>query len=192
VDRALADPVDPRQLAVLGATAVLSATSFGACADGRPPRTDRPPAALPVTRTTAASVVGGLATYGVDVGPGVLIDVAGDGRDRFLRARRNGVADFGGTGRNNSTLMVLRPAATRAAGRVVINAPRWDPELGDGYCVAQSSGPALLVQPCRPGAPNQIWHVVPVGDSGQFRLDGRYGAVRVDGRTGLQTVPFTG
>ena len=39
---------------------------------------------------------------------------------------------------------------------------------------------------CRSGDPAQIWHVVPVGDSGQFRLDGRYGTVR-----GLQTIPFT-
>ena len=164
----------------------MAAASFGTRADSGTPQIDRPPAGTPATTESA---VAGLAKYGVDVGVGVLIDVAGDGRDRFLEARPDGVADFGGTRRDGATLMVLHPAATRAAGRVVINAPRWNPELGAGYCVAQTAGPALLVQPCRPGAPNQVWHVVPVGDSGQFRLDGRYGAVRVDGRTGMQTIP---
>lgn len=134
------------------------------------------------------SDLSGLAQYGVDVGTGVLIDIAGDGRERFLQARADGIADFGGTGRSDATLMVLRPAATRATDRVVINAPRWNPELGGGYCVAQATVPALVVVPCRPGDPVQIWHVVPAGDSGQFRLDGRRGT----GHQGLQTVPFTG
>lgn len=197
-DPALAGLVDRRQLTVrsvaLGATAVLAATS---CTD-RKPAAAVLPSAVPVSSAVAGptSNLAGLAPYGVDIGTGVLIDVAGDGRDRFLRARRNGVVDFGGTGRQDPTLMVLRPAATRTADRVVINAPRWNPDLGGGYCVEQAAVLALSVRLCRPGDPDQIWHVVPVGDSGQFRLDGRYGAVHVDvdqvALDGLQTVPFSG
>ena len=191
---------------VLGATAVLATA---ACTDGRPPTagpptagpptagpptasppTVGPPAAVDVSSAVAGptSDLAGLVPFGIDIGTGVLIDIAGDGRDRFLRVGRDGVADFGGTSRQDSTLMVLHPAATTAAGRVVITAPRWNPDLGGGYCVGQAAALALSVRPCRPGDPNQIWHVVLVGNDGQFRLVGRYGNVT---RDGLQTVPFS-
>lgn len=190
VDAALAGLVDRRQLpvrsVVLGLTAALAAAS---CTDGKSP-TAPAPAAVPESGAPAGptSDLAGLMPFGVDIGTGVLIDIAGDGRDRFLRVRRDGVADFGGTSRQDATLMVLHPAATTAAGRVVITAPRWNPDLGGGYCVGQAAALALSVRLCRPGDPNQIWHVLLVGNDGQFRLVGRYGNVT---RDGLQTVPFS-
>jgi hypothetical protein len=36
----------------------------------------------------------------------------------------------------------------------------------------------------------QTWRIVPAGDSGQFNLQGPYGDLTVDGRTGLQTLRF--
>ena len=102
--------------------------------------------------------------------------------------------------------MMSLKAATVAANteatrnRVIIQPPFWNEDAeGPGYCVADTPGAPLNLEPCDAGRTAQVWTVVPAGDSGQFELNGRYGIVRVNdgtittgqtGRTGLQTIPF--
>jgi len=169
----------------------------------------RPPAEATATTkapTKAPSAGSGtsdlseLKRIGIDVGQGVVIDVADDGVDRFLQVGKNGVVDFTGTVHTDSTMMSLKAAPVSARNRVVIAPPFWNEGAGAGSCVADTSGAALKLETCRPGDVAQIWQVVPAGDSGQFELKGAFGVVSVDngklttggGRTGLQTLDFTG
>ncbi|GAA2554650.1 hypothetical protein GCM10010435_26450 [Winogradskya consettensis] len=147
----------------------------------------------------ATSDLSQLERLGIDVGEGVLIDVADDGEDRYLQVGRNGV-DFTGTSRTDSTMMALKAAPVSAKNRVLIKPPFFNEDLGKGSCVADTKGAALALETCQAGRAAQIWTVVPGGDSGQFELKGAYGIVTVDngrittggsGRTGLQTIPFS-
>jgi hypothetical protein len=190
-----------------GAAAKPGATTAGA---GAKP-TASTAAAKPAATTTAAkpkpvatkkktptSDLSQLVRLGIDINEGVLIDVADDGVDRWLQIGKKGV-DFTGTTKTDSTMMSLKAAPVTARNRVLIKPPFWNEDLGDGYCVADTKGAPLKLEVCRTGRTQQIWTVVPAGDSGQFELKGRYGILRVDagklttggtGRTGLQTIPF--
>ncbi|BCJ65752.1 hypothetical protein [Polymorphospora rubra] len=160
-------------------------------------------AAAPAGTTTRAKVtsdLSGLGITGIKAGRSVLIDVAGDGVDRFLEVGQGGV-DFTGTGRTDSTMMSLHPAAVSAENRVVIRPPFWNEEVGGRYCVADTAGAALALETCEDGKSSQVWRVVPAGDSGLFELHGAYGIIGVrdgritvsgDGHTGLQVVPYAG
>ncbi|WP_436531479.1 hypothetical protein [Actinoplanes sp. HUAS TT8] len=164
----------------------------------------RRPTTTPATTTTGSkpgtvSDVSALKAVGIDIDTSVILDVADDGVDRFLQVGRGGVVDFTGTTRTDSTMMALRAAEVKAAGRVVIKPPFWNEDLGAGSCVADTSGAALKLETCRPGKASQTWQVIPAGDSGQFELKGAYGILSIDngklttgsgGRTGLQTLDF--
>ncbi|MEV4705997.1 hypothetical protein [Actinoplanes sp. NPDC049316] len=143
--------------------------------------------------STVSSDVTQLEEIGIDLNVAVLIDVPDDGVDRFLEVGRDGVVDFTGTAKADSTKMALRPAPTAGRNEVWIAPPVWN------ECVTATSRATLRLEPCRLGDESQTWRVVPAGDSGQFELEGRYGILRVDnglltagetGRTGLQTIPF--
>ncbi|GLY02407.1 hypothetical protein [Actinoplanes sp. NBRC 101535] len=140
-----------------------------------------------------------LKKLGITINAGVLIDVADDGKDRFLAVGKNGKVDFTGTGRTDTTMMSLQAAPVAAENRVVIKPPFWNEDLGAGYCVADTKGAPLKLETCETGKATQIFTVVPAGDSGQFELRGKYGILRVDdgklttsgkGRTGLQTIKY--
>ncbi|MFI5932211.1 hypothetical protein [Actinoplanes sp. NPDC051494] len=140
-----------------------------------------------------------LKKFGIDLGEGVLIDVADDGVDRWMQIGKNGVVDFTGTTKTDSTMMSLKAAPGRVKNRVLIKPPFWNEDLGKGSCVADTPGAALALQTCEAGKDAQVWTVVPAGDSGQFELKGAYGVITVEngnittggtGRTGLQTIPF--
>ena len=166
------------------------------------------PTSAPATRasktkstggTSATSDVSQLKRAGIDLGAGALIDVADDGADRFLQVGKNGVVDFTGTAKTDSTMMSLQAAPVRASNRVVIKPPFWNEDLGDGQCVADTAGAPLKLETCEAGKASQIWRVALAGDSGQFELHGAYGVIRVDegritgdgtGRTGLQVLPY--
>jgi len=214
---------------VILATAGVITVAAGACgADDNPPQasapsavtstppispspsaTTRPPTTRPATpggpATTstgspaARSDLSQLKAIGIDIDKAVLIDVADDGVDRFLQVGKNRVVDFTGTGRTDSTMMSLKPAAVKVRNRVVIKPPFWNEDLGAGSCVADTTGAALQLETCRDGKASQTWQVVPAGDSGQFELRGAYGILHVEngklttadrGRTGLQTLDF--
>ena len=109
------------------------------------------------------------------------------------------MVDFTGTGRTDATMMSLQPAAVAASNRVLIMPPFYNEDLGDGYCVADTTGAPLTLEVCAAGEASQVWRVVPAGDSGQFELHGAHGVLRVedgritsagDGRTGLQVLSF--
>ncbi|WP_419702912.1 hypothetical protein [Promicromonospora sp. NFX87] len=144
------------------------------------------------------SDLSGLGITGISEGTSVLIDVAGDGADRFLEVGADGV-DFTGTGRTDTTMMSLHPAAVPEENRVLIKPPFWYEEPTGGYCVTDTEGAALALEPCKAGDAAQVWQVVLAGDSGLFELHGAYGVVGVqDGRittaggsdTGLQVLPY--
>lgn len=198
-----------------------SASSFGTAASsfGAAPATSPAPAttaaaaaatkspAVAATRTSAKptpaaagkSDVSQLKSFGITLDKGVLIDVADDGANHWLRIGQNGVVDFTGTTRTDSTMMALKAAPGGGKNRVIIAPPFWNEDLGTGSCVADTPGAPLKLETCRTGEATQIWTVVPAGDSGQFELRGKYGTLRVDGvkittgdagRSGLQTVVF--
>ncbi|GAA0793760.1 hypothetical protein [Spirilliplanes yamanashiensis] len=161
------------------------------------------PAAKPTSKTVPSDV-SQLKRLGIDIGPGVLIDVADDGVDRWMQIGEKSV-DFTGTTKTDTTMMSFKPARVAAnteatRNRVVIQPPFWNEDAeGPGYCVADTPGAPLKLELCDAGKPAQVWTVVPAGDSGQFELKGRHGILRVDGgklttgttgRTGLQTIRF--
>ncbi len=172
-----------------------------------PSRTSATPSGPADARPALTSDVSQLRELGIDIGPGVLIDVADDGEDRWMQIGDGGVVDFTGATRTDTTMMSLQPAPVTARtdatrNRVTIKPPFWNEGAeGDGHCVADTPGAALALETCRAGDAAQVWTVLPAGDSGQFELEGRYGVVRVDdgrittdptGRVGLQTIPFAG
>jgi hypothetical protein len=216
------------RLCVLGAVGVL-AVAAGACGTSDSPGASPPPPATsagatttpaaaeptreatatpgPVKPTTRApgraaeSDLSQLRALGIDVGAGMILDVADDGVDRFLQIGRNGVADFTGTSRTDSTMMSFKPAPVGARNRVLIKPPFWNEDTGAGSCVADTADAPLKLETCRSGRAAQIWQVVPAGDSGQFELRGAFGILSVrdgklttggGGRTGLQTLDFAG
>ncbi|MEV4348208.1 hypothetical protein AB0J83_27445 [Actinoplanes sp. NPDC049596] len=163
------------------------------------------PTKAPTTKPTKApaeeSDLSQLRRIGVDIGAGMILDVADDGVDRWLQVGKNGVVDFTGTTRTDSTMMSFQPAPVAAKNRVVIKPPFWNEDTGAGSCVADTAGAPLKLETCSPGKAAQIWQVVPAGDSGQFELRGAFGILRVEdgklttaasGRTGLQTLDFAG
>jgi hypothetical protein len=209
---------------ILGAAGIIIA-AVGACSNNPPPATaapsavTSPPATSPSTpvapsssattdRGTTAEPTGTskaqsdlsqLKALGIDIEVAVLLDVADDGMDRFLQVGKDGVVDFTGTTRTDSTMMSLKPAAVTAKNQVTIKPPFWNESPGTGSCVADTAGAALKLETCQPGKAAQTWQVIPAGDSGQFELRGDYGILRVDngklttaesGRTGLQTLDF--
>ncbi|MEU1752700.1 hypothetical protein ABZ436_08620 [Micromonospora matsumotoense] len=154
--------------------------------------------ARPTTRAKVTSDLSGLRITGIKTGKSVLIDVAGDGVDRFLQAGQ-GEVDFTGTDRTDSTMMAIYPAAVAAKNRVVIKPPFWNEEVGGGYCVADTAGAALKLENCQDGKASQVWRVALAGDSGLFELHGAYGVIGVrngritasgDGDHGLQVLPY--
>ncbi|BCJ58888.1 hypothetical protein [Micromonospora endophytica] len=156
------------------------------------------PTAGPTTKAKVTSDLSELRITGIRAGKSVLIDVAGDGVDRFLQVGRSAV-NFTGTGRTDSTMMALYPAAVSAENRVVIKPPFWNEEAGGGYCVADTAGAPLKLETCQDGKASQVWRVALAGDSGLFELHGAYGVIRVkdgrittgeDGDTGLQVLPY--
>ncbi|GLW30041.1 hypothetical protein [Actinoplanes regularis] len=198
---------------VFGAVAVLSAVTLSACADNvpvaggesapvpvGPAATSAAPkaAAKPAVAKVPTSDLGELKKLGIDVGKSVLIDVADDGQDRWLEVGKNGV-DFTGTSRTDSTMMFLAAAPVTAKNRVLIKPPFYNEDLGSGYCVADTKGAPLKLEGCQAGRKQQVFTIVPAGDSGQFELHGMYGVIRVnngkittsgEGRTGLQTILY--
>ncbi|GIF40158.1 hypothetical protein [Actinoplanes xinjiangensis] len=205
---------------VFGAVAVLSAATLAGCAGSNPAPmrpaaataapTTKPAATTPPATTTTAkgakpaatkapvSDLSRLKRLGIDVQKSVLIDVADDGADRWLDVSASGV-DFTGTARTDGTMMFLAPAPVAARNSVLIKPPFYNEDLGPGYCVADTRGAPLKLENCRAGRRQQIFTIVPAGDSGQFELHGMYGVIRVDngkittggrGRTGLQTILY--
>ncbi|MBB5867170.1 hypothetical protein F4553_000549 [Allocatelliglobosispora scoriae] len=194
-------------LAAIGASTVLgrwraetpgapAPASSGAAPSSTPPSRS----ASPLPSPTVVADVSKLAQISIDLRADVLIDVADDGVDRFLEVGANGVVDFTGTAKGESTMMALYPAPVAGQNLVVIKPRFWNQEAGPGHCVADTAGAALTLAVCVPGDPAQTWRVVPAGDSGQFELAGRYGILQVldglittgdGGRTGLQTLPFS-
>ncbi|GIF23575.1 hypothetical protein BJ973_004184 [Actinoplanes tereljensis] len=163
--------------------------------------TTKPATAKPTTaKPGAESDLSQLKSLGIDVEVGMIIDVADDGLDRYLQVGKNGVVDFTGTTRTDSTMMSLKPAAVSAKNRVTIKPPFWNEDTGAGSCVADTAGTALKLETCQAGKASQTWQVVPAGDSGQFELRGAFGILNVDngklvasgGYTGLQTLDFAG
>lgn len=165
----------------------------------------------PATKTasgakTVPSDVSQLKSLGVDLGAGVLIDVADDGLDRYLEIGDGGTIDFTGTSQSDNTMMALNAAQvakrTEATkNRVVIAPPFYNEDLGAGSCIADTAAGVLRLVTCKAGAANQIWEVVPAGDSGQFELHGVKTDIRVnngqittgdEGYVGLQTIKFGG
>jgi hypothetical protein len=178
----------PAATSAIGGAPITQATSSAAAAPAK-------------TRTTTAAKanVSQLRSAGIGLGKSVLIDVADDGVDRFLAIGKDGVVDFTGTSKTDSTMMSLKAAPGGRENQVLIQPPFWNEDLGKGSCVADTSGAALTLETCAAGNPAQIWTVVPAGDSGQFELLGKYGMIRVDhgkittgtsGRSGLQTISF--
>ena len=143
------------------------------------------PSASPAPTSTVRSDVTQLRRLGIDLQADVLIDVADDGVDRWLRIGAGDTVAFTGAAKDDTTKMSLRPAPVTDENRVVIAPP-----ARPGFCVAATAQPPLVLRPCRDGDPAQTWQIRPAGDSGQFELDGEYGIVTVDGRTGLQTIRF--
>ncbi|GLW30043.1 hypothetical protein [Actinoplanes regularis] len=153
------------------------------------------PSVAPSRTNTVTSNVTKLRQIGVDLETGVLIDVADDGIDLWLAVGANDVVDFTGTVRDATTEMSLVPAAVAAPNRVIIV-----PVARPGWCVTDTAGVPLALQPCRDGDTAQTWEVIPAGDSGQINLKGPDGEMRVDenglvaadqsGRDGLQTIRF--
>jgi len=154
------------------------------------PGNSTPPAKSSAPKRGPRSDVSQLERAGIGLGEGVLIDVADDGEDRYLQIGAGGAVGFTGTTRTDSTMMSLKPAATARKNRVVIEPPFWNEDLGAGHCVAGAKGSTLKLEVCEPGKASQTWRVALAGDSGLFELHGAYGVVKIDGRTGLQTIPF--
>lgn len=162
--------------------------------------TTSPTTSSPSTTGTVTSDVSQLRRLGIDIGTSVLIDVADDGLDRWLQVGADGVIDFTGTAKDDSTMMSLHPAPVHEKNRVVIKPLFGNKNLESGSCITDTPATALTLTACKPGDPSQTWQIMPGGDSGQFELVGRYGAIRVDnghisatdtGFAGLQTIPFT-
>ncbi|MFC4068933.1 hypothetical protein [Actinoplanes subglobosus] len=181
--------------------AVLSAVALTGCA-GNAPVAMQPAAAdqKPQPKVTKAPVsdLSQLKRLGIDVQKSVLIDVADDGVDRWLDIGKAGV-DFTGTARTDNTMMFLAAAPVAAKNQILIKPPFYNEDLGAGYCVADTRGAPLKLETCQSGRKQQIFTIVPAGDSGQFELHGLYGVIRVDngkittsgkGRTGLQTILY--
>jgi hypothetical protein len=151
------------------------------------------PSVTPSRARTVTSNVTRLLQFGIDLETGVLLDVADDGLDLWLAVGPDDVVDFTGSARDASTEMSLIPAPVTARDRVIIV-----PVARPGWCVTDTPGVPLALQPCRDGDPTQTWEVLPAGDSGQINLNGADGEVRVDetglvatgGRSGLQTIRF--
>jgi hypothetical protein len=152
------------------------------------------------------SDVSRLRKLGITINGSVLIDVADDGRNRYLNIGEGGVVDFTGTPKSDDTnkMMSLKPAKVlkkthSAKNRVVIVPPFYNEDLGKGSCVADVEKAVLRLATCETGASNQIWHVIPAGDSGQFELHGVHTKIRVSkgriatgkkGYVGLQAIEF--
>jgi len=163
-----------------------------------------PVAATKVKRVT--SDVSQLKKLGIKINGSVLIDVADDGLDRYLNIGEGGAINFAGTPTSDDAnkMMSLKPAkvvkkAKPAKNRVVIAPPFYNEDLGPGSCIADVKKGVLHLATCKVGAANQIWHVVPAGDSGQFELHGAHTTIRVNkgkittgrkGYVGLQTLDF--
>ncbi|BEL03945.1 hypothetical protein Q0Z83_021360 [Actinoplanes sichuanensis] len=197
------------------AAVLLTAAGLGAVLSQGPSPDPNPPAATPTPSSslspspsgpprssvapsrssTVKSDLSRLRELGVDLETGVLIDVPDDAGDLWLAVGPNDVVDFTGTTRDESTEMSLLPAPVKADDRVIIV-----PVARPGWCVTDTTGVPLALQPCRDGDPAQTWKVIPAGDSGQINLQGPDGDMRVgdnglvpataSGRTGLQTLPF--
>ena len=196
-----------------GSSAPTSASSPRASTEPAPPARSAPatrpgkPSGSPTSTGTggrAVSNVSELRRLGMDLDVGVLIDVADDGRDRYLSVGAGGVVDFTGTGKSDNTMMALKPATVAANGpdtrnRVVIAPPFYNEDLGQGSCVADTAAGRLRLARCDSKAANQVWQAVPAGDSGQFELKGVHTDIRVEkgrlttgtrGYIGLQTIVF--
>jgi hypothetical protein len=177
-----------------------------------------PPAAPATTRTNpiknptkspaktsklVSSDVSQLKSLGIIMNDGVLIDVADDGLDRYLEVGEGSV-DFTGTSKKDTTMMAFQPAKVPkrtddTKNKVVIAPPFWNEDLGAGSCVNDESPGHLGLDTCEDGALDQIWEVVPAGDSGQFELHGAHTEIRVEkglitvgdkGYVGLQTIKY--
>jgi hypothetical protein len=169
-----------------------------AATTGPPAATTTAKAVKPAATRAPVSDLSQLERFGIDVRKSVLLDVADDGVDRWLNIEKGGV-DFTGTDRTDNTMMFLAAAPVAARNSVLIKPPFYNEDLGPGYCVADTKGAPLKLESCRTGRRQQVFTVVPAGDSGQFELHGMYGVIRVDngrittsgrGRTGLQTILY--
>lgn len=177
-------------------------TASAVDAAGQPSTAPNGPPGKAATQTAAVparSDLSQLQRAGIDVSAGVLIDVADDGVNRWLQVGKDGVVDFTGAAKDDSTMMSLQPAPVQEKNRVVIKPPFYNEDLGAGYCVADTADLPLKLEGCALGKASQIWRVDLAGDSGQFTLTGVHGTIRVkDGkisnaggaREGLQTIPF--
>jgi hypothetical protein len=168
------------------------------------PGPDRPPKTTPATAKTVTSNVSQLRSLGIDLNVGVLIDVADDGLDRYLEIGAGGVVDFTGSSKTDNTMMALKPAQVAkntesTKNRVVIAPPFYNEDVGPGQCVTDTAPGTLRLATCDVAAANQIWQVIPGGDSGLFELHGVHTDIRVDngrittgsqGYVGLQTITF--
>ncbi len=189
--------------AALSACTVPAESESAAAGDGRVPVAHA--SSLPgLAGETTTSDVTQLEELGVHVGDSVLIDAPDDGVDRYLEVAEDGSVDFTGVGRTDTTMMAFKPAElppeeAETDNRVVIAPPFWNEGLGAGSCVADVAPGQLQLATCAPGAVEQIWHVLPVGESGQFELHGASTQVHVDngelvtdgGHPGLSTVEST-
>jgi hypothetical protein len=188
----------PSATAASSPKATVSESTPEATAKARPPKT------APVSTRMLSSDVSQLKSLGIAINGGVLIDVADDGLDRYLEIGKAGAIDFTGTGRTDNTMMSLKPAPVRqrteaTRNRVVIAPPFYNEDLGAGSCVADTAAGVLRLAECHAGAADQVWQVIPAGDSGQFELHGANTEIRVNegrittgtrGYVGLQTLEF--
>ncbi len=118
-------------------------TGAGKAAPARARTTQKPKTSkTPAKPKPATSDLSGLRITDIKAGKSILLDVADDDEDRFLQVGDNGKVDFTGTGRADTTMMSLHPAAVAAANRVVIKPPFWNEDLGDGYCGQRPHRPA--------------------------------------------------
>jgi hypothetical protein len=143
------------------------------------------------------SDVSQLVRLGIDLNVSVFIDVADDGLERYLAIGKGGVVNFTGTKttRMDNSMMAFKPAklAKKSTNRVVIAPPFYNEDLGTGSCVADTATGKLRLKPCSDKAANQVWQILPAGDSGQFELHGVHTEIRVDnGRITAQGQGFVG
>jgi hypothetical protein len=190
-------------------TTVPTAGSTGTTSPAAPATTKQSPKQSPTkspTKSTGklvSSDVSQLKSLGIIMNDGVLIDVADDGLDRYLEVGEGSV-DFTGTSKKDTTMMAFQPAKVPkrtddTKNKVVIAPPFWNEDLGAGSCVNDESPGHLGLDTCEDGALDQIWEVVPAGDSGQFELHGAHTEIRVEkglitvgdqGYVGLQTIKY--
>lgn len=181
-------------MAVVGVAALAACGSNPPAEVAAPP--PAPPSAAPSPSPSAAPTtvdpdlknadLSQLKNYDLDLGVPVVITTSLDaGPAHYLGAQPDGSVDLSGTAVTESTRMKLKPAKVRkrteeTMNRIVIVAAPVVAASGPELCVTDIRRTVLAMRPCRPGATDQAWRLVPAGDSGLFELEGRHTAIEYD------------